>query len=182
MTARIQKNTKVDGRKTTSPEPNGKSRDINQSPIQDHERENTKSQQRYGGEAPFSIVTTWRSRNNKPQDRHEGHHRHDTILSINNYPDTKKQDTHSGCNDPIPNLAASTPVMNGKNADPACPNPAMIPNAPPKLHFGKIFIEWFTTMGYIGPRRTPMTATATAFSMSEGTNQMVTSRAMEIIA
>ena len=40
---------------------------------------------------------------------------------------------------------------------------------------GRISFVWLTRMGYMGPKRRPMHDTATAFSTSEGTTQMVTS-------
>ncbi len=36
--------------------------------------------------------------------------------------------------------------------------------------------EWWTRIGYIGPRRRPMKETAMAFSRKEGTAQIVASR------
>lgn len=65
--------------------------------------------------------------------------------------------------------------MNGKMAAPACPRPEIHPTQPVKSHLGRMPFAWLTRMGYIGPRRSPMTDTATAFSTSEGTTQIVTS-------
>lgn len=65
--------------------------------------------------------------------------------------------------------------MNGKMAAPAWPRPEIHPTQPVKSHLGRMPFAWLTRMGYIGPRRSPMTDTATAFSTSEGTTQTVTS-------
>lgn len=43
---------------------------------------------------------------------------------------------------------------------------------------GRMVVEWFMRMGYIGPRRRPTNETAMAFSMSDGTTQTVTSMLM----
>lgn len=88
--------------------------------------------------------------------------------------------THNGCKLDIPNLAARTPVMSGSTALPAMPMPAIQPIAPVSSQRGRTFFAWLTTIGYIGPMRTPITDTATAFSMREGTAQMVASRLMTV--
>jgi len=36
-------------------------------------------------------------------------------------------DTNNGCKLLMPTLDANAPVMNGRTADPACPNPAIHP-------------------------------------------------------
>lgn len=66
-------------------------------------------------------------------------------------------------------------MVKGKIADPVCPTPAIQPTAPVSSHFGMTLLEWLTRMGYIRPSSTPANETATAFSMSEGTRQIVTS-------
>lgn len=84
-------------------------------------------------------------------------------------------DTHNGCRDAMPNLDASRPVMNGRIAEPARPTAAIYPMQAVKSQRGRMVVEWFMRMGYIGPRRSPTNETAMAFSMSEGTTQTVTS-------
>ena len=65
--------------------------------------------------------------------------------------------------------------MNGRTAEPAWPAPAIYPAQPVMSHGGRMVVEWFMRMGNIGPRRRPTREIATAFWMSEGTNQTVTS-------
>ena len=72
--------------------------------------------------------------------------------------------------------------MNGRMALPVCPTPEIQPTEPVKSHLGSTFFEWFTRMGYIGPRSMPMTATAMAFPTSEGTTQIVTSSLRGVLA
>ena len=79
--------------------------------------------------------------------------------------------THTGCKTLIPALDAIAPVTNGKNADPACPDPAIQPMQPERSQGGKIRREWLITSGYMGPRSMPTPASATAPPMSEGTSQ-----------
>lgn len=75
----------------------------------------------------------------------------------------------------MPKRAASRPVKKGRRADPTCPRPVMRPRAKLSNPLGRIFEEWLTRMGYIGPSIIPINDTATAFSISEGTTQMVIS-------
>ena len=74
-----------------------------------------------------------------------------------------------------PTFDASRPVMNGKSADPACPNPAIHPMHPLRSQGGRTCRAWFMTSGYIGPRSIPTNETASALPMSEGTNQTISS-------
>ena len=87
-----------------------------------------------------------------------------------------EQLTYRGCRLQIPLLEAMAPVKNGNNAEPVCPNPAIQPIHPVKIHGGRILAEWFMTIGYMGPRRTPTKETATAPPRSEGTSQTTSSR------
>lgn len=86
--------------------------------------------------------------------------------------------TDKGCRDAIPNFWARRPVMNGRTAEPAWPAPAMYPEQAVMSQRGRMVVEWFMRMGNIGPRRRPTKETATAFSISEGTTQTVTSSLM----
>ena len=88
----------------------------------------------------------------------------------------KHRNTYNGCKLLIPTLDANAPVMNGKTADPACPNPAIHPIDSVNNQCGRILLDSFMTIGYIGPRRMPTTETATASPMSEGTNHTMSSR------
>ena len=87
--------------------------------------------------------------------------------------------THNGCNAVIPYLEAIAPVKNGKIAEPACPNPAIHPMDPVSNQGGISVADWFMRIGYIGPRNNPTIDTATAFPISDGTLQMVTSSLRE---
>ena len=65
--------------------------------------------------------------------------------------------------------------MNGSNALPACPNPAIHPIEPVSSHRGSTRRAWFIARGYIGPSSMPTRETATASPTREGTNQMTSS-------
>lgn len=65
--------------------------------------------------------------------------------------------------------------MNGKIALPEAPMPDINPIDPVTISRGKILPVRLITMGYMGPRRTPIRDTAAAFPMSDLTNQMVNS-------
>ena len=52
----------------------------------------------------------------------------------------------------------------------------LLPMEPVKRRRGRILPSWFMQMGYIGPKSIPTSETATAFPMSDGTNQTVNSR------
>ena len=75
----------------------------------------------------------------------------------------------------IPNRDAKAPVRKGKNADPACPNPAIHPMLPDRSQGGRTFREWFITRGYMGPKSIPTPETATAPPTRDGTNQTTSS-------
>lgn len=93
-----------------------------------------------------------------------------------NLDEAEGRDAHSGCKLLIPNLDEIAPVMNGRTALPAWPKPAIQPMDPVRIHRGRTRPAWFIAIGYMGPRRTPTSETATAFPMSEGTNQITNSR------
>jgi hypothetical protein len=75
----------------------------------------------------------------------------------------------------IPYLFAKAPVTKGKIAEPDCPNPAIHPMLPESNLRGMMRPVWDMTIGKKGPRAMPTKETATAFSIKEGTNQMVIS-------
>ena len=52
---------------------------------------------------------------------------------------------------------------------------AIYPRQPVSNHRGRMLVEWFIRIGYMGPIRSPMKETAIAFSTSEGTTHTVTS-------
>lgn len=89
---------------------------------------------------------------------------------------THKKNTHRGCRLFIPCLWAIAPVINGIMALPACPNPAIQPIAPVRIHGGRIRDDWFMAIGNMGPRRTPINDTVMAFPTREGTNQITKSK------
>lgn len=95
---------------------------------------------------------------------------HQLSVIVHLCPNTRKR-THTGCKTLIPALDAIAPVTNGKNADPACPDPAIQPMQPERSQGGKIRREWLITSGYMGPRSMPTPDTATAPPTSEGTSQ-----------
>ncbi len=55
--------------------------------------------------------------------------------------------TYTGCNEAIPALEAIAPVINGIQADPAWPTPAIQPIEPVKSERGRILAVWFMTRG-----------------------------------
>ena len=83
--------------------------------------------------------------------------------------------THRGCMTSIPNRDANAPVRKGRNAEPACPNPAIHPMLPDRSQGGSTFREWFITRGYMGPKSIPTPETATAPPTRDGTNQTTSS-------
>lgn len=70
--------------------------------------------------------------------------------------------TYRGCSEPIPYCDATTPVMKGRIAEPACPRPAIHPTEPVTSHCGNTFVVCDMTRGYIGPMNNPITATYNA--------------------
>ena len=74
-----------------------------------------------------------------------------------------------------PNLDAIAPVMKGTTAVPAWPKPAIHPMAPDISQCGTRRPVIIITIGYIGPRKTPIKETETAFATSDGTSQIVIS-------
>jgi len=124
-----------------------------------------------------SIWTPRMTRNKRPEEHHKHHHRHQPSEEVkSNDIFISNVSTHSGWRLLIPWRDAMAPVMNGRNALPAWPKPAIQPIEPVKIHRGRTREAWFMTMGYIGPSRTPTMDTATALPMSEGTSQMVISK------
>jgi hypothetical protein len=91
-----------------------------------------------------------------------------------------EQGIYSGCRLLIPVLLAIAPVRNGNAADPVCPSPAIQPMQPVSNQRGRIRPDWFITMGYIGPSRTPMSETATAPPIRDGMSHTMSSRLVEI--
>ena len=73
----------------------------------------------------------------------------------------------------MPYWLDSTPVANGKSADPTIAMPAMKPTLGVRYTLGTTRVAWPRRMGNMGPSRTPTRETAIPFSMMEGTNQMV---------
>jgi hypothetical protein len=53
---------------------------------------------------------------------------------------------------------ATTPVINGITADPACPKPAIQPIEAVTSHLGRTFDVWVITSGYMGPIKRPIMA------------------------
>jgi hypothetical protein len=86
-----------------------------------------------------------------------------------------KQGIYSGCRLLIPVLLAIAPVRKGNAADPVCPSPAIQPMQPVSSQRGRIRPDSFITMGYIGPSRTPMSETATAPPIRDGTSHTTSS-------
>lgn len=87
---------------------------------------------------------------------------------------TKRQKwTYKGCSDLMPYFDASRPVMKGKAAEPDIPMPVIQATLPVRSHAGRMRVACEMRMGNMGPRRTPMNATASAFSMMDGTNHTV---------
>jgi hypothetical protein len=95
----------------------------------------------------------------------------------------------------MPNFSERTPVKKGSAAEPVVPMPATQDTAPVKSQRGSTCAMWLIRMGYIGPvgplskyvsfpknvelpSKRPMNATATAFSIRDGTTHTVTCRAM----
>jgi hypothetical protein len=132
--------------------------------------------------------------NESPEDGHEGHHGDKPKGVVRKREDAhRSSDTYKGCNALSPYRFAKAPVMNGKTADPACPKAAtqpverlvrsltridddfVSPIEPVRIFCGSTRPAWFMHRGYIGPRRTPTNETATAFPMSDGTNQTTSS-------
>ena len=86
------------------------------------------------------------------------------------------------------------PVMNGNNAEPTCPHPAIQPIDPVNARFerqwhidtestppvniqrGNILPAWFMEIGYIGPSSIPMKAMETAPPTRDGTNHTTNSK------
>ena len=91
-----------------------------------------------------------------------------------------KQGIYSGCKLLIPALLAIAPVRKGNAADPVCPSPAIQPMQPVSSQRGRIRPDSFITMGYIGPSRTPMSETATAPPIRDGTSHTTSSRLVVI--
>lgn len=91
-----------------------------------------------------------------------------------------KQGIYSGCRLLIPVLLAIAPVRKGNAADPVCPSPAIQPMQPVSSQRGRIRPHSFITMGYIGPSRAPMSETATAPPIRDGTNHTTSSRLVVI--
>jgi hypothetical protein len=87
-----------------------------------------------------------------------------------------KRGIYRGCRLLIPALLAIVPAMKGNAADPVCPSPAIQPMQAVSSQRGRIRPDWFMTMGYIGPRRTPMSETATAPPIRDGTSHTTSSR------
>lgn len=86
-----------------------------------------------------------------------------------------KHGIYSGCRLLIPVLLAIAPVRKGNAADPVCPSPAIQLMQPVSSQRGRIRLDSFITMGYIGPSRTPMSETATAPPIRDGTSHTTSS-------
>ena len=85
------------------------------------------------------------------------------------------EETYIGGITPKPFLLAITPVINGSNALPVCPNPAIQPREPVSKYGGRIRTAWFAAMGYMGPRKNPTKHAAIALPTSDGTSQTMIS-------
>ena len=90
--------------------------------------------------------------------------------------DLIKKGNYNGCRLFIPLLLAIAPVRKGNAADPVCPSPAIQLMQPVSSQRGRIRPDSFITIGYIGPSRTPMSETATAPPIKDGTNHTTSSR------
>lgn len=66
--------------------------------------------------------------------------------------------------------------MNGRTADPLIPRAAIQPTALDMSHGGTRSAVLFITIGYTGPRKSPIKETATASPTKEGTIQIMISR------
>jgi hypothetical protein len=98
-----------------------------------------------------------------------------TVRNVN-WQLNRMRPTYSGCRALIPVFEAMAPVIKGNSALPAWPKPAIHPIDPDKSHRGTIRPAWFMTMGYMGPRTTPIKETETAPPMRDGTNHTTSSR------
>ena len=130
-----------------------------------------------------SIGSSRTLRDHRPHQSHQAHHGNNSTSPCERYRSIgvkrqmKEQErSYSGCKLLIPNLDDRAPVMNGRTALPAWPNPAIQPIAPVRIQRGRTRPVWFMVMGYIGPSSMPTNETATASPMREGTNQTVSSR------
>ena len=115
-----------------------------------------------------------------PYTHHQAHHRDHSIpphansqlssIFILNTGAEIWENTYRGYKTLMPTFDASAPVTKGKNADPACPKPAIQPMHPVRSQGGRTCRAWFITSGYMGPSNIPTNETASAPPMSEGTN------------
>ena len=65
------------------------------------------------------------------------------------------------------------PVINGRRALPPTPQAAIHPIVPFTRCRGRTRAAWFIAIGYIGPKRIPITETETAAAVKEGTSQTI---------
>ena len=73
----------------------------------------------------------------------------------------------------MPNFEAIAPVINGRTALPPTPQADIHPTIPLTRWRGRTRAEWFTAIGYIGPRRMPIIETEIAAAVKEGTSQTI---------
>lgn len=117
----------------------------------------------------------------------------DTTLSKYKYwKEAENSKPYSGCSERIPYFEASNPVKKGIAADPVIPMAVIQPTQPVSSQPGRMRDACPSNIGNMGPRSTPMkdtcyfvsqhddggrvrVRTAKAFSMTEGTNQTVSS-------
>jgi hypothetical protein len=94
-----------------------------------------------------SILTLRMAGYESPKKSHEGHHRHKPkdihVFTMDG--EQWKGSTYRGWRTIMPNLDANAPVMNGRIADPACPNPAIQPesghNAPVSVIWQRVITD-----------------------------------------
>ena len=85
----------------------------------------------------------------------------------------KKKITYKGCKLSIPKFEAIMPVMKGRRTLPPAPQAAIHPTVPFTRWRGRTRAVWFIAIGYIGPKRIPITVTETAAAVKEGTSQTI---------
>ena len=83
------------------------------------------------------------------------------------------ENTHKGCKLSIPKFEAIAPVINGRRALPPAPQATIHPTVPFTRWRGRTCAVWFIAMGYIGPKRMPITETEIAPAVKEGTSQTI---------
>ena len=81
--------------------------------------------------------------------------------------------THDGCTLSMPNFEAISPVAYERRVLPPAPQADIHPTVPLTRWRGRTRAVWFSAIGNIGPRITPIIVTEIAAALKEGTSQTI---------